>query len=326
MNRNLLIAVILLLCIILPSCVFRGTYPMPSEPVSTVVPDGNDSALPPPSYPDDDTEPETEPLTESETKPVTDSVTEPQTEQETESETFPETEAPTGPTVSEIGPVPGTGILYRQAGEKGRLLIAIDPGHQDHSMNDTEPNAPGSDVMKAKATSGTQGAFSGIPEHELNLSVALLLRDALLSRGYSVLMIRETGSVSISNAERAVLASENGAEALIRIHANGAADPSVNGALTMCQTRRNPYNGEGYEEARRLSELVLDSFCRATGMKALYVSETDTMTGINWCTIPATIVEMGFMSNESDDRKMAEDSFRSNAANGIADAIDRYFD
>ena len=49
------------------------------------------------------------------------------------------------------------------------------------------------------------------------------------------------------------------------------------------------------------------------------------MTGINWSTVPVTILEMGFMTNESDDTKMNDSSFRPLMVQGIADGIDDYF-
>ena len=89
--------------------------------------------------------------------------------------------------------------------EKKGILIAIDPGHQapDVDMSAKEPNAPGSNVMKAKATGGTSGRYSGIAEYELNLAISLMLREALQNEGYDVIMTREDNETAISNAERA---------------------------------------------------------------------------------------------------------------------------
>ena len=232
----------------------------------------------------------------------------------------------TKPTVSETEVPPtaveGTGILY----DNGGYLVAIDPGHQGKGNSDKEPIGPGATELKAKVSSGTQGVVTGIPEHELNLVVSLYLRDELLARGYSVLMIRETEDVNISNAERAQLANEYKADAFVRVHANSHSNTAAKGALTMCMTPHNPYNGNLYSPSRTLSQLVLQGMCDATGAAKKEIIETDTMSGINWCEIPVTIVEMGFMSNAEEDRELAKDSYRRAMAKGIADGLDKYFD
>lgn len=205
--------------------------------------------------------------------------------------------------------------------------VAIDPGHQGNwvDMSAPEPIAPGSSETKAKATTGTSGVYSGLNEFELNLQVSLLLKEELLSRGYEVVMTREDNDTAISNMERAQLAAEEGAEVLVRIHANGSEDNSVNGALSMVPSPENPYIGQLFDQCYSLGENVLNAYCDSTGFANLGIQYYDNMSGINWSTIPVTILEMGFMSNEHDDLTMADEAFWPVMAQGIADGIDNYF-
>ena len=211
-----------------------------------------------------------------------------------------------------------------QREEASQYLIAIDAGHQGKGNFGQEPIGPGASETKTKVAGGTRGTTTGVPEYELTLDVSLQLRDELEARGYKVLMIRESNDVDITNAERAQIANEADADAFIRIHANGSDSSSANGAMTICQTPSNPYNSELYEDSRRLSELVLDCYTEATGIRKQYVQETDTMTGINWCTVPVTIIELGFMTNPEEDLKMQDDEFQKVMVQGMADGIEAY--
>ncbi len=250
-------------------------------------------------------ETESENIDKNETEKVTEFF---ETETETESETEPEKESETE--------------------EKWNgHIVGIDPGHQGSwvDMSATEPDGPGSSNYKAKSTTGTMGRYTGVPEYELNLTISLALRDELEERGYQVVMTREDNDTAISNIERARKAADGGSEIYVRIHANGSDDTSVKGALGMVPSPQNPYVSYLAQDSYRLSECILNSYCNATGFANLGIQYYDNMTGINWSTIPVTILEMGFMTNESDDLAMQEKSMQEKMVQGIADGVDEYF-
>ena len=208
---------------------------------------------------------------------------------------------------------------------KKNKVVVIDPGHQLRGDSTPEPNGPNSSTMKARVTSGTTGVATRVPEYIMNLSISLKLRDELVKRGYTVYMTRDVHEVNISNKERAQYATTVGADIAVRIHGNGSTNQSIQGAEAYVPGPSNPYVSHLASASNTLGKCVLDEYCKATGFRNRGVFVSDTMTGMNWSTVPVTILEVGFMSNAEEDRRMQEEAVQANMVQGIANGIDKYF-
>ena len=238
------------------------------------------------------------------------------------------------PIVAESANIPPSFTMNAEAPKKTpslaeipvvKHIVIIDPGHQQKADTTMEPDGPGSSTTKYRDSGGTYGQTTKKYEYQLNLEISLLLRTELQLRGYEVFLTRETNDVNLGNIDRAAFASDHNGEALIRIHANGSTDTSATGAMSICQTPNNPYQNL-YTESRLLSDCLLDCYVASTGLKKEYVWETDTMAGNNWSTVSTTILEMGYMTNPSDDTNMSDPEFQKLMASGIADGVDLYFE
>lgn len=207
---------------------------------------------------------------------------------------------------------------------EGKKIVGIDPGHQSSGNSATEPNGPGSSTYKAKVAGGTRGVSTGKPEYKLTLEVSKKLKSQLWDRGYQVVMTRTTNDVNISNKERALLINESGADICVRIHADGGAS-TARGATALCPSASNPYISKLYTKSKKLSEALLNAYCKETGLRNRGISYRDDLTGTNWSTVPTTLIELGFMTNASDDRYMSSVSGQKEMVQGLADGIDAYF-
>jgi len=197
-------------------------------------------------------------------------------------------------------------------------VIVIDPGHDLRANPATEPIGPGSVTRKVKDGGGTRGVVSGLTEAQLNLRVALRLLTLLEEAGIRVVMTRtKTAGTSIGNIARARIANDAGAALFLRIHAEGSTNRSVRGTHTLYPALRCDWTDDIYGESKRAARIVQSELVRALRFPDRGLQERSDFTGFNWADVPVILVELGFMTNEVEDRLLSTATYQRRAALGL---------
>jgi N-acetylmuramoyl-L-alanine amidase len=197
-------------------------------------------------------------------------------------------------------------------------VVVIDPGHDLRANPATEPIGPGSSTRKIKDGGGTRGVVSGLTEAELNLKVSQLLRPLLERAGVRVVMTRtRNASTSMGNIARARIANRAQADLFLRIHADGHLDSSVRGSHVLHPAFRRGWTDDVYTASKRAARIVQQEQLRALGFPDRGLQERSDFTGFNWSDVPVILVEMGFMTNRTDDRLLATAAYQRRAAVGL---------
>ncbi|KKM11779.1 hypothetical protein SY88_06975 [Clostridiales bacterium PH28_bin88] len=185
-------------------------------------------------------------------------------------------------------------------------VIVLDPGHGNiiQPGNWSNPGAVGN---------------QGTVERDVVMDIALRARDMLKDLGARVVLTRE-GDTTISLAERAQLAEQEGADALVSIHVNSSTDPSLAGTATYYYPGSPPRR-----EWERLARSIQEEVVKYLNRRDIGLVEAD-FTVIRKPNIPAVLLETAFISNPEEERLLADPGFRERAAKGIVEGITRYLE
>ena len=181
----------------------------------------------------------------------------------------------------------------REAQPRGYYKVFIDAGH-----GGTDPGALG----------------YGYRESDLNLQVAKKVESKLKSKGIDVKMSRNS-DIFYSLSERAEMANDYGADAFVSIHQNSAEAKSANGIET--------YYNRKKEEDRPLSNDIQKQVISQTGANNRGVKNAEFTVLVKSEMISA-LVECGFITNESEVKKLSDSSYQDKLATGIANGIEEY--
>lgn len=194
---------------------------------------------------------------------------------------------------------------------KAERYVTIDAGHGGNDPGAVYKDVDGNLVLNEDGTPAAQ-------EKEINLAVALKVQKKLEAAGVKVHMIRTTDTYvdfqkvgSVANAKQTTL--------FVSIHTNSALPEEASGIETWGYlSGGTSVNGMTSE---KLSQNILDKLIAATGAKNRGVKDGKNLAVIHTTTMPATLVELGFITNPTEREKMMSDSYRETLAQAIADGI-----
>lgn len=174
------------------------------------------------------------------------------------------------------------------------VTVMIDPGHGGDD--------PGT-------TSGT------VDEKDITLEVALLVKDYLEECGANVIMTRKDDTF-MNKYDRAAFANEKEADIFLSIHCNYLEDnPEVSGVET--------YYMENAEDGMALATAVHEQVLSVTGADDMYVRTNDFVV-IRETNMPAALIEIGYLSNTQDVKRLCGKEYQQRMAYGIAAGIVEY--
>lgn len=195
--------------------------------------------------------------------------------------------------------------------ERHKVTVLLDPGH---GLPD-----------------GGAVGINGTVEQEINLKIAKKISEVLEAKGISVIMTRydENGIWSEKSKtikakkiedmrKRLSIMKKSDADLFLSIHMNYFPDKSASG-LHIFYTSK-------FSNIKPLAENIQARMADITGAKMHIVKTPDrSLYLLNNATIPAILIECGFLSNPEEEKKLTSDDYQSRLAWAVSDAIEKYY-
>jgi N-acetylmuramoyl-L-alanine amidase len=194
-------------------------------------------------------------------------------------------------------PFPQTPSVFSQSPLStpvGRRVVVIDPGH-----GGTDPGAIG---------------INGLRETDITLPMSLEVARLLQEKGLQVYLTRSDESREVDLPPRVALAQRVRADVFVSIHANSInmSRPDINGAMA--------FYAPGSASGGDLSQTILNSIIRNVNIPSRGTHSARFYV-VRHTSMPATLIETGFVTGGQDAPKLADPNFRKQMAAAIAQGI-----
>lgn len=154
----------------------------------------------------------------------------------------------------------------------------------------------------------------GVNEKYIDLQVARKVATLLTQQGISVIMTRDSDEF-VEREERADIANRHDADLFVSVHADSAPDRSISGYTLYVA---NDASKDAYQAAQAVSTAMSRTGSGTRGIReAEYVVLMQTRC-------PAILVELGYLSNYTDSRRLQDNAFQNRLAQAIAAGIIDY--
>ena len=199
-------------------------------------------------------------------------------------------------------------------------VIVIDPGHGSYDE-------------------GIQGR-GGFQEKDLVLKVSLKLQEILMESLPQRIVLTRTEDIELSAKQRALFANNSQGDLLVSIHAGGAFSSAANGAalfypspaLETAGTRAASALGAPLASRRdfsrqsgELARAIAESFSNETSAAIRGVREAPSRL-LKQAAMPGVLIEVGCLTNPSEEALLEMDSYQNKIARGIAQGIVEYLE
>ena len=184
-------------------------------------------------------------------------------------------------------------------------IVVLDPGH-------------------GGAAVGAQ--YFGVDEKDINFKILYTIGKNFFNSETSKLKVyyTRTSDKDLSLSERAAFVKQVGADLFVSLHMNAAENPSVSGTEVFYSKKNNSANNAGLT-SDKLASIFLTNLTNILGTQKRSVKE-EAYTVIYKNTVPAVLIELGFISNQRENANLTNETFQINAAKTIYESILQVFD
>ncbi len=217
-----------------------------------------------------------------------------------------------------FGYVYSASFIDSEAYEPDRLkgyIIGIDPDGQKEINTQSEFISPKSKQLKEKMSERNVGTITGSFDYDINSKISVKLKMALEEEGATVIMTRDDSDVNMSNKERADYLNRNDCDVVLRISCESSLNPMDNGVSV--------YISKLSAETKSviLAKNILRDLSKQLNTAKTGVNVLNDNTFLNWLKNTAVQVEIGYLSNMTDEKKLIADNHQQEIAKALKNSI-----